>query len=233
MGKSRKEIKEKVMAKQALIKKDDLPPNWSYESADFINRLLQRKPANRLGLRGAAEVKEHAWFKYYNWKDLYLMRLQSPFVPKVGDNFDFKYCTSPDKVGIETQERYYTIMNDSKYKDSFRDFYAFNRLHLSPNDEIKSKIIINPHIVYLEEKIIEEDEMESNTSSVRQKSFVLKNRYGLDNEKYANLRRSPSALSSNVLLRGYKSAVSSHGSNNNTNSGTVNSKPSVEGLMRK
>lgn len=221
------------MAKQALIKKDDLPSNWSYESADFINRLLQRKPANRLGLRGAAEVKEHAWFKYYNWKELYLMTLPSPFMPKLGDNFDFKYCTTPDKIGVDTQERYYSIMNDSKYNNAFRDFYAFNRLKLTPNDELKAKMIINPHIIYIEEKAIMEEDMESNTSSMRQKSFVVKNRYGLENDKYVNLRRSPSALSSNVLLRGYKSAVSSHGSNSNTNSGTVNSKPSVEGLFRK
>jgi len=46
-------------------------------------KLLQRKPANRLGLRGAQEIKDHAWLKYYPWKDLYEKKLESPFVPKV------------------------------------------------------------------------------------------------------------------------------------------------------
>lgn len=94
LGKSRKEIKEKIMAKQVQIKKNEIPECWSIEAADFINRvfyllykiifqLLQRKPANRLGLRGAQEVKDHVWLKYYPWKDLYDKKLESPFIPKV------------------------------------------------------------------------------------------------------------------------------------------------------
>lgn len=85
LGKNRKEIKEKIMAKQVQVKKTQIPHGWSVESADFINRLLQRKPANRLGLRGPTEVKEHLWFKDYDWKGLYLGKLVSPFIPKNAD----------------------------------------------------------------------------------------------------------------------------------------------------
>lgn len=49
MGKSRKEIRDAIFAKQVRIQKDAIPDNWSVESADFINKLLQRKPTNRLG----------------------------------------------------------------------------------------------------------------------------------------------------------------------------------------
>jgi serine/threonine protein kinase len=38
-GKSRKEIKEKIMAKQVQIKGNEIPPGWSIEAADFINRV--------------------------------------------------------------------------------------------------------------------------------------------------------------------------------------------------
>lgn len=38
-GKSRKEIKEKIMAKQVQVKKQEVPTDWSYEAADFINRV--------------------------------------------------------------------------------------------------------------------------------------------------------------------------------------------------
>ena len=38
-GKSRKEIKEKIMAKQVQVKKQDIPDGWSTEAADFINRV--------------------------------------------------------------------------------------------------------------------------------------------------------------------------------------------------
>ena len=56
-GKSRKEIRDQIFAKQIFLKKSDLPEGWSVEAADFINKLLQRKPANRLGLHGPGEVK--------------------------------------------------------------------------------------------------------------------------------------------------------------------------------
>lgn len=38
-GKSRKEIKEKIMAKQVQVKKQDIPDGWSTEAADFVNRV--------------------------------------------------------------------------------------------------------------------------------------------------------------------------------------------------
>lgn len=52
LGKSRQEIKELVLAKQVIIKKDEIPENWTVESADFVNKLLQRKPVKRLGWGG-------------------------------------------------------------------------------------------------------------------------------------------------------------------------------------
>ena len=70
LGKNRKEIKDRILASQVQVKKDMIPPGWGMESADFINILIQRKPANRLGLRGPTEVKEHQWFKNYDWKNL-------------------------------------------------------------------------------------------------------------------------------------------------------------------
>ncbi len=39
MGKSRKEIKEQIMAKQVQVKPAEIPEGWSEESADFINRV--------------------------------------------------------------------------------------------------------------------------------------------------------------------------------------------------
>ena len=38
-GKSRREIRDNILAKQASIKKQDIPPEWSLEAADFINKV--------------------------------------------------------------------------------------------------------------------------------------------------------------------------------------------------
>lgn len=40
LGKSRKEIKEQIMSRQASIKKADLPEDWTPEAADFINKVF-------------------------------------------------------------------------------------------------------------------------------------------------------------------------------------------------
>lgn len=70
LGKNRTEIREKIMDQQIQIKKHEIPVGWSLESADFINRLIQRKPTNRIGFNGALELKNHSWLKNYPWEKL-------------------------------------------------------------------------------------------------------------------------------------------------------------------
>lgn len=59
MGKNRKEIRDQILSKQAMVKPEDRPQRWSVEATDFINKvkfpitqLLIRNPANRLGANG-------------------------------------------------------------------------------------------------------------------------------------------------------------------------------------
>ena len=52
--------------------------------------MIQRKPQNRLGASGSAEVKNHAWLRDFPWDDLTHKRIKSPFIPKAEDNFDQK-----------------------------------------------------------------------------------------------------------------------------------------------
>jgi serum/glucocorticoid-regulated kinase 2 len=62
VGKSRREIRDAILAKQAQIRKNDVPSDWSLEAADFINKCLARKASSRLGYNGIEEVKNHPWF---------------------------------------------------------------------------------------------------------------------------------------------------------------------------
>ena len=128
LGKNRKEIKEKIIATQVQIKLTETE-GWSIESADCINRLLQRKPRKRLGYNGAKEVKNHLWFKNFPWKDLYNRKIPSPFVPRKGDNFDYNYCNAVEKLDLKTKERYEEILNRPDYKVIFNDYYYFDRMN--------------------------------------------------------------------------------------------------------
>ena len=127
LGKSRKEIKEKVLAKQIQITKKSLPPGWSKESADFVNRLIQRKVIKRLGTKGINEIKSHPWLKYYDWKSLYLEKINAPFIPPGNENFDYKYCNQEEHIGINTLERYRKIVNKDNYKKVFKDYLYYDR----------------------------------------------------------------------------------------------------------
>lgn len=142
-GKSRSEIKEKILARQVQIKKTDIPDDWSEAAADFINRLLQRKPKNRLGLKGASEAIEHPWFKNFEWNDLYNKKLESPFKHTISEPWDPKYINAPEKLGLETKERYEMYVQSENYKISFKNyFYYYNKQDI--NDKFNSKIRILP-----------------------------------------------------------------------------------------
>jgi serine/threonine protein kinase len=229
LGKSRKEIKEKIMSHQVQVKKNMVPQGWSFESADFINRLLQRKPANRLGLRGPTEVKEHPWFKGYDWKNLYLGNLKAPFMPKKGDNFDFHYCNAPEKMGLETEERYRLIKGSQKCKDNFIGFYYFNRyannnnvIENNNNENSKANkegrdvlklVMKNPHDKYLKEEEMEIEKSETKkrieritnynffkeTSGMSHKNIF----FGIGDEQYSSMKKLPSSRSTATLLKGY------------------------------
>ncbi|CAG9326673.1 unnamed protein product [Blepharisma stoltei] len=87
-GRNRNDIKEQALSKQILLKKSDLPAGWSIESADFVNKLLQRKPENRLGTNGPSEVKNHVWLSDVQWSSLFAKTLVSPFIPSNSENFN-------------------------------------------------------------------------------------------------------------------------------------------------
>jgi hypothetical protein len=61
-----------------IIPKRDITDGWTIEAADFVNKLLQRKPIQRLGWAGIYELKEHPWLRNFPWNDLMSGKLESP-----------------------------------------------------------------------------------------------------------------------------------------------------------
>ncbi|KAK7251743.1 hypothetical protein RIF29_35201 [Crotalaria pallida] len=69
-----------------------VPEEMSPEAHDLIDRLLTEDPNQRLGARGASEVKEHVFFKDINWDTL--ARQKAAFVPASESALDTSYFTS-------------------------------------------------------------------------------------------------------------------------------------------
>ena len=53
------------------------------EAADFVNKTLQREPANRLGLNGPNEVKSHIWLKDVDWQSIIDKKFNPTFKPEI------------------------------------------------------------------------------------------------------------------------------------------------------
>ncbi|CAH2036122.1 unnamed protein product [Thlaspi arvense] len=66
-----------------------VPEDMSHEACDLIDRLLKKDPHQRLGARGAAEVKQHIFFKDIDWDTL--PEKKPAFVPDSKDAFDTSY----------------------------------------------------------------------------------------------------------------------------------------------
>lgn len=103
LGKSRKEIRDNIFAHQISLKKSHLPPGWSMEAADFINKTLQRKPANRLGLNGPQEVKAHIWLKDIDWQAIVDKKITPNFIPEVRPPLPPKMIDKLNPEEIEQQ----------------------------------------------------------------------------------------------------------------------------------
>lgn len=69
-----------------------VPDEMSPEAQDLIDRLLTEDPHQRLGARGAQEVKQHVFFRDINWDTL--ARQKAAFVPASESALDTSYFTS-------------------------------------------------------------------------------------------------------------------------------------------
>ncbi|GJP46540.1 hypothetical protein CLOM_g5814, partial [Closterium sp. NIES-68] len=67
----------------------EVPEEMSYEAMDLIDRLLHPEPSQRLGARGAEEVKAHPFFANIRWETL--AQEQAAFVPSPDSPHDTGY----------------------------------------------------------------------------------------------------------------------------------------------
>ena len=146
IGKSRQEIKEKMASEFVQIKNNEIPKGWSVEFVDFINKLLEKNEENRLGYKNINEIKCHQWFKYTDWKNIYLMKEKPPFIPpktviSSEENID-------EKENNESKNNNSKITNSELYKRVFVKYGYFNKFSKKYQSELVK--FINPHSFYEE-----------------------------------------------------------------------------------
>lgn len=76
-----------------------LPPTVSH----LIKKLCRPIPTDRIGCwkGGAQDIRNHRWFKGFDWEKLYAKSLRAPFIPKLKSNVDCSYFDNfPDDTDV-------------------------------------------------------------------------------------------------------------------------------------
>ena len=128
-GRSRREIRNQILAKQAYIRQEMVPKGWSLDAADFTNRLIQRKTYKRLGKQGIHELKNHSWFNGFDWEALEKKTMKPPFIPNIKNVFEYLRNLTEDFTEADcSMENSLNVRRDSFQK-------MFNGYECLPNKD--------------------------------------------------------------------------------------------------
>ncbi|XP_046666134.1 cAMP-dependent protein kinase catalytic subunit beta-like isoform X3 [Homalodisca vitripennis] len=103
------------------------PRNFSLDLQDLLKKLLQRDVTRRIGntWKGAAAVKEHAWFKKVNWLKMLNRSTNPPFVPPNTGHGDVSNFPHAAKSAISKMTKAHAPTGDvdiTAFADDFKDF---------------------------------------------------------------------------------------------------------------
>ena len=151
------ELQEEMISKEVGIKLEELPKGYTLNCMNFINKLIKRKPKERLGAQNIEQIYNHKWLSDMNFKKLYNKKINSPlklFINPDG-NYDKKNVNFNKYLFLTpmTKNRY---LNLKLYKEDFETYFKnyyfyFNEFDLfdRKNTEIINKFK-NPHRYYNE-----------------------------------------------------------------------------------
>lgn len=143
-GKDRKEIRDNVLKEQACIKKSMIPDDWSIEAADFINKLIQRKPANRIGLNGSEEVKQHIWLKNFDWDSLLSKTMKPAFLPEKRPPVKPRVLNTEEEEKQEKEkEEFHQMLRRNSIQEIYKDYiFDIEQLKFQKLQEMRQRIYL-------------------------------------------------------------------------------------------
>ena len=151
---------------QFSMKRHAVPEGWGIESADFINRLLLKNPKMRLGSSGIKEIKNHCWFRGFNFSDLYKFKIKSPI--EISHN---KVKVKIKPIDKSVYKRYNQIMKSIEYKTAFKNYLYFNIY----DKNLSKGFLKNPHEEYMSNDEINDNTQKAETMGYNNKSSFTVN----------------------------------------------------------
>eukprot|EP00897_Mesotaenium_endlicherianum_P003294 jgi/Mesen1/2993/ME000177S02272 len=115
-----------------------IPDEMSPEAQDLVDKLLAAEPSERLGFRGAAEVKAHPFFENVKWDTL--AREKAAFIPFLDHAHDTSYfqtrhiTTSEDAGGADGDSSDYESSDDGSTLSNDTTYYRQQEAGDEPHD---------------------------------------------------------------------------------------------------
>ena len=72
------------------------PDHISDDAKNIITELLQRQPADRLGVRGGISATSHAWFRGFDMQALLNKTMPPPVKPNVKNSEELRHFDLPE-----------------------------------------------------------------------------------------------------------------------------------------
>ena len=130
--KTYKEYTLLMLKNPVYVKENEIPEGWSYDAADFINKLITIAPAKRLGYNGFDEVKNHPWLQDVEW-DKILNHSFIPTIKPVKDKISHKKARAKSTWNDYNSTEYELIlekMKDEKNQEKFIDYWYDENNHI-------------------------------------------------------------------------------------------------------
>jgi len=104
--------------------------NFSYNCIDFLNKLLISDPKKRIGFNDINELKNHSWFKEFDWNKFEKKEIESPF-NLIENEFDQSLCIKVDIISNQYLMRYKSNSKKILYKILIKKFDYVNNIILN------------------------------------------------------------------------------------------------------
>ena len=104
--------------------------NYSLNCIDFLNKLIISDPKKRIGFNDINELKNHSWFKGFDWNKLEKKQIDSPF-NLIENEFDQSLCIKVDIISDEYLMRYKSNSKKTLYKVLINQFDYVNTIILN------------------------------------------------------------------------------------------------------
>ena len=112
-----------------IIINDNEIKNYSTNCIDFLNKLIISDPKKRIGFNDINELKNHSWFKGFDWNKLEKKQIASPF-NLIENEFDQSLCIKVDIISDEYLIRYKSNSKKILYKLLIKRFDYVNTIIL-------------------------------------------------------------------------------------------------------